>query len=214
MDDAERILSRPLKVLNELLALWKIQNLELVLNWRSFPISGSDSYSFGHPFLPGLRFEDVLSPLPYPFEPSRISSANTTAKLVVGTLSRSRKEALTLYAPSSKSARTEHYTSGPLFSTYSKPSRIVLPPKRTVSFASSDSSSIMTWASPDDSSKKDLQDPLVLHSDDHSCCSSQELGLIHGQDHSSDREHASRFSSRRKIMRSMRSRFKALLTSL
>jgi hypothetical protein len=214
IDDAKSILSRPLKILNELLALWKIQNLELVLNWRSFPICGSDSYCFGRSFLPGFRIEDVLSPLPYPFEPaSRNSSVDTTARPMAGTMARSRKEALS-FVPSSKPVRADHYASEPFHSTYNKPTYIVLPPQRAVSFASSDSSSIQTWASPDDSSKKELLETLPFDSDDYSCCTNQTLCLIHGQGHPSDREHTSRFPSRRKIMRCMRSRFKSLLTSL
>ncbi|KAG9091662.1 hypothetical protein FRC06_000474, partial [Ceratobasidium sp. 370] len=81
IEGAKALLSLPMSTLNELVASWRIQNLELVLNWRSFPVLGTKMYSFGCSALPGFRVEDVLTPLPYPVAASsRASSIGGTSK--------------------------------------------------------------------------------------------------------------------------------------
>ncbi|KAG8705952.1 hypothetical protein FRC11_008657, partial [Ceratobasidium sp. 423] len=75
--DVEVLLSNPLDVLNELVAAWKIRHLELVTNWRSLPIAGVDEYYFGVKLPVPLKFEELLTPLPYPSKTPRANWSRT-----------------------------------------------------------------------------------------------------------------------------------------
>ncbi|KAB5592736.1 hypothetical protein CTheo_3804 [Ceratobasidium theobromae] len=65
MGDAEALLACPLERLNELVNSWKLRNLELIRNWRSYPIDGVEYYHFGVELPSKFRLEDLLTPLPY-----------------------------------------------------------------------------------------------------------------------------------------------------
>ncbi|KAG8740639.1 hypothetical protein FRC10_004097 [Ceratobasidium sp. 414] len=197
IEDANTLLSLPISILNELVVSWRIQNLELVLNWRSFPVLGTKMYSFGCSGLPGFRVEDVLTPLPYPVTASsRASSIDGTSKA--------------LYSLGTKpgGAKTTLIEISRLASSH-------LSIQRAVSPTDSDSSSVQTLTYAGNGSERELLGGMaVFDLEECSCRENRATCFIHGKGHPSDREHRSIFPSRRKIARYMRSGLKALLTSL
>ncbi|KAG8707873.1 hypothetical protein FRC08_000251 [Ceratobasidium sp. 394] len=197
IEEANTLLSLPISTLNELVASWRIQNLELVLNWRSFPVLGTKMYSFGCSALPGFRVEDVLTPLPYPVPASsRASSIDGTSKGLYGQSTNpggSKAALVEIHRLTSSRLRVQGAESS----------------------VDSDNSSIQTLTYAGNCSERGLIGGMaVFDLDECSCHENRATCFIHGLGHPSERERKSIFPSRRKIARCMRLGFKALLTSL
>ncbi|CAE6486585.1 unnamed protein product [Rhizoctonia solani] len=66
IEDADKLLSNSLQLLNELLGMWRLRNFEVVSEWHSHPIEGFENYHFGMNLPNGAKLEELLTPLPYP----------------------------------------------------------------------------------------------------------------------------------------------------
>ncbi|CAE6471151.1 hypothetical protein ACGC1H_001004 [Rhizoctonia solani] len=66
IEDADKLLSNPLDLLNDLLTVWRLRNLEVINKWHSYPIEGLEHYHSGVEPPNGVKLEELLMPLPYP----------------------------------------------------------------------------------------------------------------------------------------------------
>ncbi|CAE7208039.1 unnamed protein product, partial [Rhizoctonia solani] len=78
MEDADKLLSNPLDLLNDLLNMWRLRNCEVVSEWHSHPIDGFENYYFGMELPDGARLAELLMPLPYPTRLHSIDSGYST----------------------------------------------------------------------------------------------------------------------------------------
>ncbi|KAF8603432.1 hypothetical protein BDV93DRAFT_523221 [Ceratobasidium sp. AG-I] len=212
LDRAEVLLSYPLEELNKLVASWRIQNIIHLTNWTSLPLNGADSYHFGAPApVQGFQLEETLTPLPYP---TKILSLNRLSALI--------GSKVPYEAQSSRDDIPSHFNniSSEPSAAYRGQSYVALPllagDERRVSWASSSSGSTRseTWKPVDQKLWvcEDHEHITPVKLSEHRIY--PERRLIYGQDRSNDREHASKFPSRRKILRHVQSRVKALLMAL
>ncbi|CAE6467556.1 unnamed protein product [Rhizoctonia solani] len=66
IEDADRLLSHPLELLNELLTMWRLRNFEVISEWHTYPIEGFENYYFGMELPNDVTLGELLMPLPYP----------------------------------------------------------------------------------------------------------------------------------------------------
>ncbi|EUC56216.1 uroporphyrinogen decarboxylase, putative [Rhizoctonia solani AG-3 Rhs1AP] len=66
IEDADKLLSNSLDLLNELLTVWRLRNIDVVNEWHSYPIEGLEHYHSGMELPNGVKLEELLMPLPYP----------------------------------------------------------------------------------------------------------------------------------------------------
>ncbi|CAE6477051.1 unnamed protein product [Rhizoctonia solani] len=78
IEDADKLLSHPLELLNELLTMWCLRNFEVVSEWHSYPIEGVENYHSGMELPNGTKLEEVLMPLPYPTKMHSSDSGHST----------------------------------------------------------------------------------------------------------------------------------------
>ncbi|KAG8701222.1 hypothetical protein FRC09_005491 [Ceratobasidium sp. 395] len=201
--DANTLLSMPMSVLNELVASWRVQHLELVLNWRSFPISGTNTYSFGCTVLRGFRIEDVLTPLPYPISTSSRLSMDGTSKA--------------FYTESTEAelGDLKSGASGGSFFHFARTSHLAMHGREVRSSVYSDSSSIQNLPYIEAGSQGELLAKIpAVSSSQCSCHDKRALCFIHERGHPSEQERKSTIPSGRRIVRCMRSKLRALSLSI
>jgi len=106
IEDADKMLSDPLELINEILAKWRLQNSEVVSDWHSHPIEGFENYYFGMELPDGIKLEELLMPLPYPTKlPSSDSGHSTENEGLRHKHERRRKRQPRSYASESGKSR-------------------------------------------------------------------------------------------------------------